>query len=54
MIAYSIHYRIKGDKNGFDYSMLVDAKSAKSAKTKIEKKLTKNIIITNVVVLGYY
>lgn len=54
MTAYNIHYRVKNDKNNFDYSMGVDAKDVKSAKTKIERKLNKKITIQEVVVIGYY
>lgn len=54
MKAYNIHYRIKNDKNNFDYSMGVDAKDVKSAKAKIERRLNRKITIREVVVIGYY
>lgn len=54
MQAYSIHYRIKKDVNQNDYSMLVDAKNVTSAKKKIERRLNRQIKITQVNIVGYY
>jgi len=62
MIAYSIHYRIRGDERVYD--TLVDAKNLQSAKRKIARKHKKKdgspyrdgrvVNIQRVFVVGYY
>ena len=62
MIAYSIHYRIKGDEKHYD--TLVDAKNIQSAKRKIARKHKKKdgtpykdgrvVNIDRVFVVGYF
>lgn len=52
MLALSINYHIKGQR--YIHNTLVDAKNAKSAKRKIERKLKQKVCLDNVSIVGYY
>lgn len=52
MLALGVKYHVKGQKLIRD--VLIDAKDAKSAKRKIERKINQKIILDHVSIVGYY